>query len=101
MARWNFLIPLAFSVFLCTAQEQLPAPGGSPTAIEGCLSKGSKPHQYVLTTEKGEKTVLLSSEDLTKHLSHKVRVTGSAKTENSETVLRVQAVEHVSNSCGN
>ncbi|HEU0120390.1 MAG TPA: hypothetical protein VFQ91_07690 [Bryobacteraceae bacterium] len=53
----------------------------------------------MLTTERGEKTILLSAEDLSPHVAHTVRVIGAVTTEKEQTVLRVQAVEHVSDTC--
>jgi len=98
----NVFIPLAITAGLSLAQQGVPpaaSPGAHGQAMTGCLSKGSGANEYLLTNEKGEQTVLISAEDLSKHVAHKVRVTGAPDKEKDKQVLRVEGVEHVADSC--
>lgn len=79
-------------VFLCVtvsafAQEnekQEKATAGKQS-VTGCLQKGDEPGEYSITGEDG-KTYGLSSKavDLSKHVGHKVTVTGMMKAESAE-----------------
>lgn len=78
-----------------TAQEQEKgeqASTGSSTTVTGCLQKGNEAGEYSIT-ENGKTYGLRSqSVDLSKHVGHKVSVTGTMKPE-SEAGERTEASE--------
>ena len=79
------------------AQEQPK----SETAMTGCLTKGSAGN-YTLTDEKtGVKITVTGPADLEKHsANHKVKLTGSMKTDNAgKSVFEVSKLDHISDTC--
>jgi hypothetical protein len=82
-------------------------------SITGCLQKGDEAGEYAITGEDGKRYGLHSSAnvDLSKHVGHKVTVTGSkmreekAEKEKKEAGggeyadLHVTNVKHISESC--
>ena len=55
---------------------------GQKTTVTGCLQKSDEPDEFSITGEDGKTYGLRSSTvDLSKHLGHKVTVTGSLKAE--------------------
>jgi hypothetical protein len=71
-----YLIPAAFSQAKSTSGK---------TTVTGCLQKGDEPNEFSITGEDGKTYGLRSSAvDLSKHLGHKVTVTGNLKAESYE-----------------
>ena len=57
----------------------------SQTTVTGCLQKGDEAKEFSITGEDGKTYGLRSSSvDLSKHVGHKVTVTGKLKPESSE-----------------
>ena len=95
-----------------TAQESQTKSGKSMT-VTGCLQKGDEAGEYSITGEDGKRYGLHASKsvDLSKHLGHKVTVTGSKMREENEAKekheagegeaadLRVTSVKHISEGC--
>jgi UDP-N-acetylmuramyl tripeptide synthase len=58
---------------------------GGKTTVTGCLQKGDEANEFSITGEDGKTYGLRSSAvDLSKHLGHKVTVTGTLKAESYE-----------------
>src|SRR5882762_2010343 len=58
---------------------------GTETTVTGCLQKGDEANEFSVTGEDGKTYGLRSkSVDLSKHLGHKVTVTGTLKAESYE-----------------
>src|SRR5512146_2023199 len=54
-------------------------------SVTGCLQKGDEPNEYSITGEDGKTYGLRSKAvDLSKHVGHKVTVTGSMRAESAE-----------------
>jgi hypothetical protein len=96
---YKLLSPFVVFVGLSMAQPPQGDSKSSANAMTGCLSKGSAPGEYVLTAENGKQTSLTATDDLSKHVGHKVRVRGSSDKQKEKDVFRVSAVEHLANSC--
>jgi len=61
------------------------AKAGGKTTVTGCLQKGDESDEFSITGEDGKTYGLRSSAvDLSKHLGHKVTVTGTLKAESNE-----------------
>jgi hypothetical protein len=61
------------------------AKAGGKTTVTGCLQKGDESDEFSITGEDGKTYGLRSSAvDLSKHLGHKVTVTGTLKAESAE-----------------
>ncbi len=86
--------------------------GGKTVSVTGCLQKGDEAGEYSVTGEDGKRYGLRSkSVDLSKHLGHKVTVTGTKIREEDEEKkkneagggeyanLRVTDIKHISESC--
>ena len=72
--------------FYCTPSgfARAKSPGGK-TTVTGCLQKGDETDEFSITGEDGKTYGLRSSAvDLSKHLGHKVTVTGTLKAESYE-----------------
>ncbi len=72
--------------FYCTPSgfAQAKSAGGK-TTVTGCLQKGDEADEFSITGEDGKTYGLRSSAvDLSKHLGHKVTVTGTLKAESYE-----------------
>jgi hypothetical protein len=91
--KWNRAI-LAFLVFVFAgliayaAQQSSQSKMGkmsSTRSVTGCLQKGDEANEYSITGANGKMYGLMSSKiDLSKHVGHKVRVTGMVKPEKGE-----------------
>jgi hypothetical protein len=87
-SRLSFALP-ALSVALCLyavpiAGTQETAERGK-TTVTGCLQKGDEAGEYSITGQDGKTYGLRSkSVNLSKHLGHKVTVTGTLKPESEE-----------------
>ena len=70
--------------FTAVGFAQTKATGGK-TTVTGCLQKGDEADEFSITGEDGKTYGLRSSAvDLSKHLGHKVTVTGTLKAESYE-----------------
>lgn len=72
--------------------------GKSGHGVVGCLEQGSSPGTYVIKNAKHPEGVQVSysgSEDLSKHVGHKVKATGSM----SGDTLNATNVKHISETC--
>jgi maltose-binding protein MalE len=114
---WVLSVPLvlalSFGSLAWSAQEsETKAKGGDAVSVTGCLHKGTEAGEYAITGDDGRKYELHSkSVDLSKHLGHKVTVTGTKMREENEQKekhqaaggeyadLRVTNVKHISESC--
>ncbi len=71
---------------------------GKEHGVTGCLEQGSSPGTYVIKNSKHPEGVQVSysgSEDLSKHVGHKVKATGSM----SGSTLNATDVKHISETC--
>jgi hypothetical protein len=108
------VLALGLGSLAWTAQEgQTKAKSGKSMTVTGCLQKGDEAGEYSITGEDGKKYGLHPSKtvDLSKHLGHKVTVTGTKMREENEEKekneagggeaadLRVTNVKHISESC--
>jgi len=81
----------AYVTASASAQEKL---AGGKTTVTGCLQKGDEPGEYSITGEDGKTYGLRSkSVNLSKHLGHKVTVTGTLRPESAEKE-KAEAAEH-------
>jgi hypothetical protein len=97
---FKILAPFVICAGLSLAQA--PPPAGDAAAagpMTGCLTKGSAAGEYILTTDAGKQTPLVSTEDLSKHIDKKVKITGTPTKQQEKTVFKVDAVEPVADSC--
>jgi len=83
------LTPLAFALllgayFTVAAYPQERLAKGKAT-VTGCLQKGDEPGEYSITGSEGKTYGLRSQNvDLSKHLGHKVTITGMLKPESTQ-----------------
>ena len=97
-----------------TVQEsQTKTKSGKSITVTGCLQKGDEAGEYSITGEDGKRYGLhgTSSIDLSKHLGHKVTVTGAKMHEKNEAKekkeaggseyadIRVTDIKHISETC--
>jgi|SRR5689334_16975735 len=67
-----------------SSQSKMGSMGGTKS-VTGCLQKGDEPNEFSITGANGKMYGLMSSKvDLSKHVGHKVRVTGTVKPEKGE-----------------
>ena len=109
-------LALSFGSMVLVAQEnQTKTKSGQAVTVTGCLQKGDEPGEYSLKSEDGKLYGLHSKTvDLSKHLGHKVTVTGTKIREKNEQKeehekkeagggeyadLRVTNLKHVSEAC--
>jgi hypothetical protein len=87
-----FAFALALGLYMTRvgfAQEK-----AGKTTVTGCLQKGDEPGEYSVTGEDGKTYGLRSrTVDLSKHLGHKVTVTGTLRAESAEKE-KPEAEEH-------
>ena len=98
-----------------TTGSQTTATSGK-TSVTGCLQKGDEPGEFAITGQDGKTYGLHASKsvDLSKHLGHKVTVTGTMKPESEEKGkhetkesqktaeagdIRVTSLKHISETC--
>jgi len=108
------ILALSFSSIALIAQEsQTKTKAGNPVTVTGCLQKGDEAGEYSVKGEDGKLYGLRSkSVDLSKHMGHKVTVTGTKMNEKNEakekheagakeedTHLRVTDIKHISETC--
>jgi hypothetical protein len=107
------VLALGLGSLAWTAQEnQTKTKGGKSVTVTGCLQKGDEAGEYSITGEDGKRYGLRSkSVDLSKHLGHKVTVTGTKMREENEEKkkneagggeyadLRVTDIKHISETC--
>ncbi len=96
-----------------TQENQTKTKGGKSVTVTGCLQKGDEAGEYAVTGEDGKRYGLHESSgvDLSKHLGHKVSVTGTKMREENEEKekheagggeyadLRVTNIKHISETC--
>src|SRR3954471_20079873 len=81
------ILTLSFGSIALIAQEsQTKTKSGKSMTVTGCLQKGDEAGEYSMTGEDGKRYGLRSkSVDLSKHVGHKVTVTGTKmRAENEE-----------------
>jgi hypothetical protein len=77
-------VSLALGLYVTPAGFAQTKAGGK-TTVTGCLQKGDESDEFSITGEDGKTYGLRSSAvDLSKHLGHKVTVTGTLKAESAE-----------------
>src|SRR5467141_1424359 len=79
-------LALSFGSMVWAAQEnQTKTKSGKAVTVTGCLQKGEETGEYSITSEDGKRYGLRSKAvDLSKHLGHKVTVTGTKMREENE-----------------
>ena len=107
------VLALSFGSIALIAQEsQTKTKSGKSMTVTGCLQKGDEAGEYSISGEDGKRYGLRSkSVDLSKHMGHKVTVTGTKMREENEEKekkeageaeyadLRVTNIKHISESC--
>jgi hypothetical protein len=107
------VLALGLGSLAWTAQEdQTKTKGGKSVTVTGCLQKGDEAGEYSVAGEDGKRYGVRSkSVDLSKHLGHKVTVTGTKMREENEEKkkneagggeyadLRVTDIKHISETC--
>ena len=107
------VLALGLGSLAWTAQEdQAKSKAGKSVNVTGCLQKGDEAGEYSITGEDGKRYGVRSkSVDLSKHLGHKVTVTGTKMREENEEKkkneagggeyadLRVTDIKHISETC--
>lgn len=107
------VLALSFGSMVWAAQEnQTKTKSGKAVTVTGCLQKGDEAGEYSITSEDGKRYGLRSKTvDLSKHLGHKVTVTGTKMREENEEKekkeagggeyadLRVTNIQHISETC--
>ena len=107
------VLALSFGSMIWAAQEnQTKTKSGKAVTVTGCLQKGDEAGEYSITGEDGKRYGVRSkSVDLSKHLGHKVTVTGTKMREENEEKkkneagggeyadLRVTDIKHISETC--
>ena len=103
----NMFTVLAAALILAVGSISLtaaPAPQAEPAAagdaevtLTGCLEGAAG--AYTLTTEGGEKYVVMGSADLAKHVGHTVKITGTKADAAGKLTLKAAKIEHISPSC--
>ena len=84
LARFFILAAVSFvlGLYVTPAGFAQAKSAGPKTTVTGCLQKSDEPDEFSITGEDGKTYGLRSSTvDLSKHLGHKVTVTGSLKAE--------------------
>jgi hypothetical protein len=86
LARFVILAAISLALgFYVTPAGFAQAKAGGKTTVTGCLQKGDEPDEFSITGEDGKTYGLRSSAvDLSKHLGHKVTVSGTLKAESYE-----------------
>src|SRR3954463_8078470 len=113
LVRLSALLLFVFSLgAYVTPSASAQEKAGSKTTVTGCLQKGDEAGEYSITGEDGKRYGLRSkSVDLSKHMGHKVTVTGTKMREENEEKekkeagggeyadLRVTNIKHISETC--
>src|SRR5438477_8846881 len=104
LVRFSALLAFAFAFAFAIALGLYVTPNasaqeksaGGKTSVTGCLQKGDEAGEYSITGQDGKTYGLRSkSVNLSKHLGHKVTVTGTLKPESEENE-KGEAKEHQS-----
>ena len=78
-------VSLVLGLYVTSAGFAQAKSAGGKTTVTGCLQKGDEPDEFSIAGEDGKTYGLRSSAvDLSKHLGHKVTVTGNLKAESYE-----------------
>jgi hypothetical protein len=79
------VVSFALGTFSTPSGFAQAKPAAGKTTVTGCLQKGDEANEFSITGEDGKTYGLRSSAvDLSKHLGHKVTVTGRLKAESYE-----------------
>jgi len=86
LGRFFILVAVSLALGLYVTPAGLAqAKAGGKATVTGCLQKGDEADEFSITGEDGKTYGLRSSAvDLSKHLGHKVTVTGTLKAESAE-----------------
>src|SRR5712664_2691301 len=114
-ARNVLVLALALSfgsMVWATQENQTQTKSGKAVTVTGCLQKGDEAGEYSIKSVDGKRYGLHSKAvDLSKHLGHKVTVTGTKMREENEEKekkeagggeyadLRVTNIQHISETC--
>jgi hypothetical protein len=80
-----FAFTLALGAYVSTGAHSQEKSTTSKATVTGCLQKGDEPGEYSITGTDGKTYGLRSkSVNLSKHLGHKVTVTGTLRPESAE-----------------
>lgn len=80
-----FALALALGTYLTPATGAQEKSSTAKTSVTGCLQKGDEPGEYSIKAEDGKTFGLRSKTvNLSKHLGHKVTVTGTLRPESAE-----------------
>ena len=97
---------LVESLALCVLLLAVRAPAlqqedKANSSLSGCLSKGERAGEYVLTDEKtGQKTIVVGPTDLEKHAAnHEVTLIGKLTTRGEQRIFEATAITHIANAC--
>ena len=107
------VLALGLGSLAWTAQEtESKTKSGKNVSVTGCLQKGDEAGEYTITGQDGKRYGLRGKTgvDLSKHVGHKVTVTGTEMRERSSAKekkeaneesehLRVTNVQHISEGC--
>jgi hypothetical protein len=78
-------VSLVLGMYVTAAGFAQTKAAGGKTTVTGCLQKGDEADEFSITGEDGKTYGLRSTAvDLSKHLGHKVTVTGTLKAESYE-----------------
>ena len=84
-ASYVLALVLALSFGSLAAAVQEKTTGGKPVTVTGCLQKGDEAGEYSIISEDGKRYGLRSKTvGLSKHVGHKVTVTGTQMREENE-----------------
>jgi hypothetical protein len=78
-------------------QAEQAAAGDAQITLTGCLEGAAGP--FTLTTEGGEKYVVMGSEELAKHVGHTVKITGTKGDDPGKLTVKAAKIEQISTSC--
>jgi hypothetical protein len=93
-ASYILALVLALSFGSLTVAGQEKTTGGKAVTVTGCLQKGDEAGEYSITSEDGKRYGLRSkSVGLSKHVGHKVTVTGTQMREENEESEKKEAKE--------
>ena len=80
-----FAFALTLGAYLTPGASAQEKSSTGKTSVTGCLQKGDEPREYSIKAEDGKTYGLRSTRvDLSKHLGHKVTVTGRLRPESAE-----------------
>jgi hypothetical protein len=78
-------------------QAEQAAAGDAQITLTGCLEGVAG--AFTLTTEGGEKYVVMGSAELAKHVGHTVKITGTKGDDPGKLTVKAAKIEQISTSC--